>query len=193
MTPSCASSSEEAGSEEAPLGDVIRAREEARRLIDGLLRRRIPSLVLPSTEGAAIDVRDLGQGQVVFYLYPGSPTSPDDGVDTPMVDAVQHRAFRDHLGEMTARHVNVVGISSQQLEVQYRGAKANQLMQTLLTDPGCQFAQALELPTFMLEGAKWYRRLTLIASAGLINKVFFPVSAARNADQVLAWMKVQAP
>jgi hypothetical protein len=44
----------------------------------------------------------------------------------------------------------------------------------------------------MLEGAKWYRRLTLIASAGLINKVFFPVSAARNADQVLAWMKVKA-
>ncbi|HEY3830138.1 MAG TPA: redoxin domain-containing protein [Solirubrobacteraceae bacterium] len=192
MTPSCASSSEEVGSEEAPLGDVIRAREEARRLIDGLLRRQIPSLVLPSTGGAAIDVRDLGQGQVVFYLYPGSPTSPDDGADTPMVDAVQHRAFRDHLGEMTARHVNVAGISSQPLEVQYRGAKANQLTQTLLTDPECQLAEALELPTFMLEGAKWYRRLTLIVSAGRINKVFFPVSAARNADQVLAWMKVQA-
>jgi peroxiredoxin len=192
MTPNCASSSEEVGSEEAPLGDVIRAREEARRLIDGLLRRRIPSLVLPSTLGAAVNVSDLGQGQTVFYLYPGSRTSSDDGADAPMVDAVQHRAFRDQLGELTARHVNVMGISSQPLEVQYRGAKANQLTQTLLTDPECRLAQALELPTFTLEGARWYRRLTLLVSAGRINKVFFPVSAARNADQVLAWMKVQA-
>jgi peroxiredoxin len=94
--------------------------------------------------------------------------------------------------ELTARHVNVMGISSQPLEVQYRGAKANQLTQTLLTDPECRLAQALELPTFTLEGARWYRRLTLLVSAGRINKVFFPVCAARNADQVLAWMKVQA-
>jgi peroxiredoxin len=193
MIPSCASSSGEVGSEGATLRNAIRAREEARHLIDGLLHRRIPSLVLPSTQRAGIDVRELGQGQVVFYLYPGSRTSPDDGADTPMVDAVQHRAFRDRFDEMTARHVNIVGISSQSLGMQDRGAKANQLTQTLLTDPGCQFAQALGLPTFRFEGAEWYRRLTVIASAGHIIKVFFPVSAARNAEQVLAWMKVQAP
>jgi peroxiredoxin len=90
-----------------------------------------------------------------------------------MVDAVQRRGFRDHLGEMTARHVNIAGISSQPPGMQYRGAKANQLTQTLLTDPGCRLAQELELPTFTLEGAKRYRWLTLIASAGHVNKVFF--------------------
>jgi peroxiredoxin len=109
-----------------------------------------------------------------------------------MVDAVQHRGFRDHLDEMTARHANVAGISSQSPGMQYRGAKANQLTQTLLTDPGCRLAQALELPTFTLEESKRYRRVTMIASAERIIKVFFPVSAARNAEQVLAWMKVQA-
>jgi peroxiredoxin len=109
-----------------------------------------------------------------------------------MMDAAQHRGFRDHFGEMTARQVNVAGISSQPPGMQYRGAKANQLTQMLLTDSGCRLAQALELPTFTLEGAKRYRRLTMIASAERIIKVFFPVSAARNADQVLAWMKVQA-
>lgn len=182
-----------AGQREVPLGDVIRARAETQRVIEGLARRRIPSVVRPSAQGIPLNLRDLAQGCVVFYLYPGSPTSPDDGADTAMVDAVQHRAFRDRLRDLTARHVNVVGLSSQALASQYRSLQANRLAQSLVSDPECQLAQLLGLPTFPLEGHIWYRRLTLVVCAGRISKVFFPVSAARNADQVLAWMKTQAP
>lgn len=72
---------------------------------------------------------------------------------------MQDRAFRDHLGETAARHVNLARISSQPLGMQYR-AKANELTRMLLTDSKYQLAQALELPTIMLKEAKWYRRLT---------------------------------
>jgi hypothetical protein len=76
MTSRCASSGEEVGQGGAQLGDVIRAREEARRLIDGLLRRRISSLVLPSTGGASVNLRDLGQGLAVSISTQGVEPHP---------------------------------------------------------------------------------------------------------------------
>jgi peroxiredoxin len=174
------------------MGDDMQARAETQRVIAGLSRQRIPPLVQPSAQGIALNLSDLAQGCAVFYLYPGSPSSPDDGPDTAMVDAVQHRAFRDRLRDLTARHVNVVGLSSEALSLQYRSLKANRLTQSLVSDPECQLARTLGLPTFSFEGRMWYRRLTLVVCAGRISKVFFPVPAARNADQVLAWMKLRA-
>jgi peroxiredoxin len=192
MTPSCASSGEKTGRKAQPV-DLVRAREEARRVTDRLVGRSIPSLILASCKGDPVNPKELGHGSVVIYLYPGSRTSPDDGDDTPMVDAVQHRAFRDHHDEISARRFRVAGISSQPQQTQYASTKANYLQHTLLTDPECRLAQELELPTFVLDGMSWYQRLTLVASGGRIDKAFFPVtSAARSAAQALAWLTVRA-
>jgi peroxiredoxin len=191
MTLGCAPSGEETGRGRAQPVNFVRAREEARRLTDRLTGRSIPSLIMASCKGA-VNPKELGHGSVVIYFYPGSKTSPDDGDDTPMVDAVQHRAFRDHHDEMAARRFSIAGISSQPPQAQYASASANDLTHTLLTDPECRLAQELELPTFMLDGANWYQRLTLVASGGRIDKTFFPVtSAARSAAQVLAWLMVR--
>jgi peroxiredoxin len=62
----------------------------------------------------------------------------------------------------------------------------------LLSDPELQLARELELPTFELDAARWYQRLTLVASGGRIEKAFFPVSsAAGSVGQVIAWLSVQ--
>jgi peroxiredoxin len=193
MTPGYAPSSEETGRGKAQPVELVRAREEARRVTERLVGRSIPSLILASCKGDPVNPKELEHGSVVIYLYPGSRASPDDGDDTPMVDAVQHRAFRDHYDEIAARRFGVAGISSQPEQAQYASAKANRLQHTLLTDPECRLAQELELPTFMLDGASWYQRLTLVASGGRIDKVFFPVtSAARSPAQALAWLTVRA-
>jgi len=59
----------------------------------------------------------------------------------------------------------------------------------LLSDVGLELANALTLPTFEVDGMKLIRRLTLIASDGTIEKVFYPVFPPdRNAGDVLAWL-----
>jgi hypothetical protein len=59
----------------------------------------------------------------------------------------------------------------------------------VLYDPELRLAAALELPTFEVEGARLYERLTLVARAGVIVKVFYPVFPPdRNADEVIAWL-----
>ena len=45
------------------------------------------------------------------------------------------------------------------------------------------------LPTFEAGGMRLYRRLTLVARRGTIEKVFYPVFPPdRNASEVLAWL-----
>jgi peroxiredoxin len=59
----------------------------------------------------------------------------------------------------------------------------------VLSDPGLTLAAALELPTFEVAGMTLYRRLTLIARQGRIEKVFYPVFPPdRNAADVAAWL-----
>jgi peroxiredoxin len=58
-----------------------------------------------------------------------------------------------------------------------------------LSDAGLQLANALNLPTFEVDGMKLIKRVTLIAHDGVIVKVFYPVFPPdRNAGEVLAWL-----
>ncbi|MEK7875158.1 MAG: redoxin family protein, partial [Pseudomonadota bacterium] len=59
----------------------------------------------------------------------------------------------------------------------------------LLSDEKLEFAQALRLPTFDVEGMKLIKRITLIVRDGRIVKVFYPVFPPdRNADEVIEWL-----
>jgi peroxiredoxin len=186
--------------ERAPLGAIPRGvmmptssrSNIARCLSDRLVGVDIPSVILRSSDEFPLNLRQFASGfRLVVYLYPGASSSPQDGEDTPLVDSVQHRAFRDHQPELEARGYRAIGISSQPEEARRRAVVENRLTHRLLGDPKLQLAQDLGLPTFTIDGVHWYRRLTLVASQGRIVKVFYPVSSAeRSAAQVIAWMKL---
>ncbi len=108
------------------------------------------------------------------------------------MDAVQHRAFRDRQPDLEARGYHTIGISSQPENAQRRAVAENRLTHRLPSDPKPTLAHELKLPTFPLDGARWYRRLTLVASSGHIEKVFFPVGRpAHSAAPAIAWMTIQ--
>ena len=47
----------------------------------------------------------------------------------------------------------------------------------------------MRLPTFTVAGMELYKRLTLIAHEGRIEKIFYPVFPPdQNADEVLVWL-----
>jgi len=126
----------------------------------------------------------------VIYIYPGGRSSPEDGKDTPRLDGVQHRAFRARKGELAGLGATVIGISSQPRSAQLDSLVAGRVPHLLVSDPELLLARELELPTFTADGARWYRRLTLVATGGHIEKAFFPVSVARSAAQVITWMRL---
>ncbi|MGA9875636.1 MAG: redoxin family protein [Solirubrobacteraceae bacterium] len=173
----------------ADLGSLIRAREETRRLADRLVGRAIPSLLLSSSHGNTVDLERYARRSVAIYLYPGANSSPDGGEDSPMVDSAQQRGFAALEPDMSALGLPVVGISTHSQDEQIDSALANHIRHALLSDPGLSLADELGLPTFT-NGARRYRRLTIIAHGGRIGKVFYPVDGARNPAQVVAWAKV---
>ena len=83
-------------------------------------------------------------------------------------------------------------MSAQPPDEQRAFAEREHIPYPLLSDGGLVLADALGLPTFEAGGMRLYRRLTFVARAGRIEKVFYPVFPPdRNAADVLAWLERQ--
>jgi len=165
----------------------------ARRLADRLVGLAIPPVVLDGYRGSPLDLGEFAEAfPLVVYLYPGGFWSPEDGEDAALLDAVQHRAFRDHQRDLEARKYRAIGISSQSGRAQRETALANGVAHWLLRDPEFHLARELRLPTFTTADGCWYRRLMFVTRGARIEKAFFPVSdAGRSMAHVIAWMAMQ--
>lgn len=163
---------------------------------DHLPGMKLPALELTATNGRRINLARI-DGTVVVYCYPmtGRPdTALPDGWDqipgargcTP-----QSCAFRDHYRELQELQADVFGVSTQSSAYQQEAAARLHLPFELLSDEGLALTHALQLPTFRAAGKELIKRLTLIARAGVIVKVFYPVFPPdQNADQVIQWLHV---
>jgi peroxiredoxin len=163
---------------------------------DHLPGQPLPALTLPSTAGEPVDLAAAAGGTLVLFCYPrtGRPgEAPPPGWDeipgargcTP-----QACAFRDHHDELAGLGATVFGLSAQPREEQLEAAGRLGLPYPLLSDPDLHLAAALRLPTFEAGGMRLYRRLTLVARAGRIAQVFYPVFPPdRNAAEVAAWLR----
>jgi peroxiredoxin len=161
---------------------------------DHLESRRVPRLVLDSTQGS-VDLAALAAGRLVLYIYPG--TTRPGRPPLPGLYAIpggrgctsESRAFRDHVAELTALGAAVAGLSVQTLEEQLEFAKRAEMPFPLIADPNRELERALRIPTLEVAGRVLYRRVTLVAERGTITKVFYPVFPPdRNAEEVVAWL-----
>ena len=101
----------------------------------------------------------------------------------------QSCAYRDHYAELRALGATVYGLSTQDTEYQSEAVGRLHLPFSLLSDARLAFARALRLPTFAFAGLELIKRLTLIARAGRIEEVFYPVFPSdADAERVVAWL-----
>jgi peroxiredoxin len=165
---------------------------------DHLPGEELPDLSLPSTAGTDINLRQAASdaGTLVLYIYPrtgkpGEPLLPGwDDIPGARGCTPESCAFRDLSADIERLGARVHGLSAQSLADQHEFAERVQLPYAILSDPELELAAALGLPTFEVAGMKLYKRLTLIARAGRIAHVFYPVFPPdRHAADVLAWLE----
>jgi len=166
---------------------------------DHLAGMVLPRLSLPSTQGGAVDLAAVARDAnryLVAYVYPrtGTPGQPSpagwDDIPGARGCTPQSCAYRDALAEFEALGATVIGVSAQTAEEQREFATREHIPFPLLSDTGLRLRDELRLPTFEVEGMILYKRLTLIAEAARVVKVFYPVFPPdRNAAQVLAWFR----
>ena len=166
---------------------------------DHLTGMPLAATKLPSTQGGMADLALLGRERLVTYVYPrtgvpGEPL-PEGWDDIPGARGCtpQSCAFRDSLTEFSRLGAAVIGISAQTTAEQREFAEREHIPFPLLSDSGLELAAVLRLPTFEAAGMTLYKRLTFVAEAGRIVKVFYPVFPPdRNAAEVLAWLAAHA-
>ncbi|MBT9386215.1 peroxiredoxin [Pseudooceanicola sp. CBS1P-1] len=161
---------------------------------------RLPSILLPATDGTDVDLSNLA-GIGVVYAYPR--TSPPDAAPIEGWDLIpgargctpQSCAFRDHYAELKqAGGTFLFGLSTQDTAYQAEAAARLHLPFPLLSDAHLQLAKAIGASTFEAGGMTLLQRMTMILKDGVIVHVMSPVSEpAKNAEDVLAYLKTQAP
>jgi peroxiredoxin len=160
----------------------------------GLEGQRLPHLRLGSTLGGEIDLASAAP-LLVLYVYPhatGTPEAPAPGwaqIPGAVGCTAEACAFRDRVASFADLGATVMGLSAQTTEAQRAFTKRKEVTFALLSDLELRLARALHLPTFEAGGLHLYKRLTLIADAGLIVKVFYPVFPPDlHPAQVLDWI-----
>ena len=156
----------------------------------------VPRLELPTTDQRALDLAEAAQQLLVLYIYPraGKPGQPLptgwDEIPGARGCTPQACAFRDLHAEIAATGAHTLGLSAQNVAEQHELAGRLGLPYALASDPLLTVAGALDLPTFEVDGMRLYKRITLIADRGRIEKVFYPVFPPnRNAQDVLEWLE----
>src|ERR1700722_10413078 len=165
---------------------------------DGAVRHlpgaNLPSVVLPATNGESIDISAC-RGRTVLYIY---PRTARPGIANPhgwdLIPGArgctpQSCAFRDHFAELRRAGVDqLFGISTQDTAYQREAADRLHLPFPLLSDEHFEFAHALGLPTFEVDGVRLLKRCTLVVDDGRVARVFYPVFPPdQNASEVIAW------
>lgn len=164
----------------------------------GLEGRAVPRVSLVGSDGGLVDLAEAANGTLVLYIYPrtgvpGESIPPDwDAIPGARGCTPESCAFRDLAGEFAAFDASLYGVGAQPAEEQREFAQRHRLPFPLLNDSGFVLADMLGLPTFDFGGHRFYRRLTLVARSGLIDKAFYPVFPPdTHANEVLGWLRAQ--
>jgi len=168
---------------------------------DHLPGAELPSLSLPVAGGGQFDLRgSAAAGTLVAFVYPGTGTpgraSPPGWDDIPGARGCtpQSCGFRDRHAALTGLGATVVGISAMDPSEQAAFAERERIPYPLLNDGPLALRDQLGLPTFDLHGTTHYKRLTLVAEGGRIERVFYPVFPPdRNAEEVVLYLKSGRP
>jgi peroxiredoxin len=156
----------------------------------------LPCVTLAATDGNSVDLSALTAPRTIIYCYPrtGEPGKPAptgwDVIPGARGCTPQACTFRDHHRELVGLQAEVLGLSTQSTLYQQEMVSRLHLPFPVLSDEQLQLADALGLPTFEVDGMRLIKRLTLIARAGRIEEVFYPIlQPERSAEDVVDWLK----
>ena len=158
----------------------------------------VPSMELISTSGSAVNLASMGTQRTIVYCYPrtGRPDQelPPGWNQIPGARGCTPEScgFRDLMKVFDSVGVRIFGLSTQTADYQREMVARLQLPFDVLSDSEFAFTNALGLPTFEVQSTPpmtLLKRLTLVLSAGRIEKVFYPIFPPdAHAAEVLAWL-----
>lgn len=141
----------------------------------------LPALALMGDDGRLHDLAAICRHKMVVYVYPatgvpGTDPIPDwDAIPGAPGCTVEALGFSRHAGRFQALGYDVVGLSAQATSEQREFKARVHLPFLLLSDPLRTLHERLGLPVFSAHGKTFFKRLVLVAVAGKVADVLYPV------------------
>jgi len=163
---------------------------------DHLWNAQLPEIKLIATNGLLVNLGRLF-GALVLFCYPrtGRPGEPSLVEDWDLIPGArgcttQACGFRDLYADLRQTGIEYVfGLSTQTPQYQREAVERLHLPFPLLSDEHLELTRTLRLPTFEVAGNVLTKRLTLVAHAGRILHVFYPVFPPdQSARRTLSWI-----
>lgn len=171
-----------------------------------LIGAAIPSLMLPSTHGAPLDLAAITRDPSVLFFYPRTgvpgraPPRLDDGAEWDAIPGMrgctpQSCAFRDLRADFAMLGVTIHAISTQTIEYQREFAERNHIPFPILSDSDLFLTQAMRLPSIDMPvetggPSTLIKRMAWFCDRSRIVKVWYPVFPPNeNAQRVLEWLR----
>jgi peroxiredoxin len=143
-----------------------------------------------------VNLAEINVPRTVVYCYPRTGKAgaepPAGWNDIPGARGCTPEScgFRDHYKELKALNAEVFGLSSQTTDYQQEMVSRLHLPFEVLSDEKFAFTDALRLPTFVFDGVRLLKRLTLIIGHGKIEHVFYPVFPPdKHAQEITSWLR----
>jgi peroxiredoxin len=155
---------------------------------------RLPDIALPGTDGISVNLSRL-KGTTVVYCYPMTSQPdvlPPDGWDEiPGARGCtsQSCSFRDHFSELLELNASVYGLSTQNTYYQKEMAERLHLPFSVISDAKFEFCDTLNIPTFIADGKRLTKRVTIIIDLGVIEAVHYPIFPSNSdPDWVISYL-----
>lgn len=128
----------------------------------------------------------------MLFLYPSTssplrPTPPTWSTIPGATGCTPHlTSVNSHLATLLAKEpeLKIFGLSTQAHVEQQEAKTRLGLKFDLLSDEGEALREALDIPSFEVEGKRYFRRMTLLLRGGQITRVDYPVKAEEAAKSV---------
>lgn len=182
-----------AGSERNRLLQQADDHATAHRLARKLTGHGLPDVELRTLQAAQVPLRAHVQGWVAVEFFPGQGprTAVQSDAEEQMALMRAHAEHAESFRELAAANTRTLSVISDPPTAIDLTATLIDPRGLVLCDPDLLIAQTLGLPKVEVDGVLRYRRLTLLARDGSIEKVIFPPE--ENLDghfrRVVTWIR----
>ncbi len=170
----------------------VEDRDTAHRLARRLTGNGLPDVELRTLRTGVVPLRSHVEGWVAIEFFPGQgPRTPRSDEEQQMALMRAHAEHAESFRELAAANTRTLSVISDPPTAIDLTAAFIDPRGLVLCDPDLLIAKALGLPSIDVGGVKRYRRLTLLARDGSIEKVIFPPE--ENLDghfrRVVTWIR----
>lgn len=143
--------------------------------------QKAPDLILPSSDGKFLDLKDLAGKKIILYFYPKDNTSGC---------TKEACSFQDNLQVLKKKGAVVIGVSADSVDSHVKFAKKYGLSFPLLSDEKKDILKSYSVwKEKSMYGRKYFgieRTTVIIDEKGIIRQIFNKVKVDGHTDEVRA-------